>query len=309
MAWINVGGKVVNDPIKASDWNALYANFAAMAAGDPGAPEMTQAAMANNSIGQAQMRDFSIGQSEVKTALQSQTASLGAAKINIAFTGGAYMLGWGVARSGNSQIAGYSAGGYTWGIGIERSDAGATSYYFQGRYFTATKPYNLGNGDFGLMIYALIDNASGKVIAVDAAEDPPWHYNGPNRIDPRSVKTINGFKFVSQRKRVKKEAGNMDEYWDSIQNPVFEDVLIDHAMKNRDMNIIPHPFAGNDLAGKTVVLIDPTSALNDTLCCIHEDPSDDSVASLVMDGDIIIDRTALDYNAPNGVIVCAARKR
>ncbi len=38
MTWTNVGGKVPNDPVLATDWNNLYANFDAHADGDAEAP-------------------------------------------------------------------------------------------------------------------------------------------------------------------------------------------------------------------------------------------------------------------------------
>lgn len=35
--------------------------------------------------------------------------------------------------------------------------------------------------------------------------------------------------------------------------------IIDAEFKNSDMALIPHPFQGNDLTGKSIVLIDPNS--------------------------------------------------
>lgn len=315
MAFINVGGKVVNDPLKASDWNSMYDNFAGLANGDPGAPEITQAAMDNNSIGQAQIISASVGQGELRTALQQSTAFVGSgSQVDVALTGGLYSLNYTVADDDATQnsfniSSVYAGTTYGTSAGLFNEAVETRQYYLQCRYITATKPYNIGHGDIGLFAYALVDSITYEVLAVDVAEDAPWYYNGPNRIDPRKVKTIKGYKYATKQKKANKDKKNMDAYWDSIENPVFEDFLIDNKIKNQDMNIIPHPFMGRDLTGKSVVLLDPTSALNDALCCIHEDPSDDSVADMVMTGDIIIDRNPIDYTSPNGVIVCSGRKR
>jgi hypothetical protein len=82
-------------------------------------------------------------------------------------------------------------------------------------------------------------------------------------------------------------------------------VEITQEMKQRDMPLIPHPFQGNDLTGKTVVLLDPVSDLAWRLAEQHENGV--SALKLVRDGYLQIDNEPLNRAGPPGVMVVRAR--
>ena len=91
------------------------------------------------------------------------------------------------------------------------------------------------------------------------------------------------------------------------RNVILTSVLteIDQAWKNKDMPIIPHPFEGNNLSGKTIVLIDPTSALADDLAL--RSLTGDNVSEMLQENYIKIDNTKIEgITAPKGVLIVGA---
>ena len=82
-------------------------------------------------------------------------------------------------------------------------------------------------------------------------------------------------------------------------------VEIDQALKNADMDLIPHPFLGNDLTGKTVVLVDPMSKFIERAARIQE--SGDSVLDLFHRGKIKLDNVEMPRGRPSGVSVFKAK--
>jgi hypothetical protein len=55
-----------------------------------------------------------------------------------------------------------------------------------------------------------------------------------------------------------------------LRHPEFDAVEVTQERKHRDMPIIPHAFQGNDMTGRTVVLLDPVAALTHDPFAIHE---------------------------------------
>jgi hypothetical protein len=173
-----------------------------------------------------------------------------------------------------------------------RIDASGTSDigYAQQRYIQASPPYNLGNGDIPLFVFALVDGL-GVIKATYTAPEPPWAYNGPTDIRPDYYRNGNGF----QRKRpslAQLKAGVVPT----------EEIEITHAIKNADMDLIPHPFMFNDLTGLTVVMLDCICHLGEQMKMIHD--CGESVSSLLHGGQLIIDNTPLSATSPKGVKVC-----
>jgi len=84
-----------------------------------------------------------------------------------------------------------------------------------------------------------------------------------------------------------------------------EQIEITQAMKQRDMAMIPHPFLGNDLTGKTVVLLDPVCDTTWRLAEYHENGV--SPNELLHDDYLRIDNTALNRASPPGVMVVPYR--
>ena len=60
------------------------------------------------------------------------------------------------------------------------------TYYAQQRYIQASPPYDLGDGEVPLFVFARVDGG-GKIISTYVAQDPPWANNGPTNIAPDGV--------------------------------------------------------------------------------------------------------------------------
>ena len=180
---------------------------------------------------------------------------------------------------------------------------------FGSTYITASKPYNIGDGDIPLFVFAEIDNGTGEVNSVTIAEDPPWAYNGPTNTRPDYYLNGKGY----QRKRVlpvsrAQALGSpalMEQYLDSVRNPVFREMEVSQAVKNADMNIVPHSWAGNDLFGKTIVMLDPVSKMTEDLLALHL--SGEDVGSLIVGNKLIIDNTGINRKSPDAVMPVAYR--
>ena len=69
------------------------------------------------------------------------------------------------------------------------------------------------------------------------------------------------------------------------------------------MNDIPHPFQGNDLTGKTVVMLDPVSPLNHELNEMVKQSDEFNLNSLLHDGYLEIGNTDIGRVSPAGVLV------
>jgi hypothetical protein len=280
---------------------ALRDNPIAITEGSSGAPKIQTAAL-NASC---------VTQGKLNTSLQQSTGSA-TGNTDIAFTGGTYTLGWGIANTDTgSTIHAYNTAAYTAGIA---NNSTSVTWYFQARYINATAPYNLGDGDIALFMYAEI-TPGGDVVRVDCADAPPWYYNGPNRYDPRKVIERDGKKYMRQ-KRVIVEQGDFkratsagmraDEFLARLKTDDDVDTEITHAIKNRDMLLIPHPF-GAVAPGNTVVLINPVDPLTDRLALLHESPDEISPADLIMRGEIKIGNQAVSVNSPGSVMPVSAR--
>jgi len=173
-------------------------------------------------------------------------------------------------------------------------------------YLQASPPYNLGDGEIPLFLYADVD-AAGDVVAVYCAPEAPWHYNGPTSI--KADYYLNGVPY----KRVCIDIPTLATIitdCDREVEPVFQgsyvDVEITQEMKNADMVLIPHPFLSKP-AGRTAVLIDPVSDLTAKLAELHA--AGESVNELLHRGYLRLGNTPLDRKTPPGVIAVAASWR
>lgn len=119
----------------------------------------------------------------------------------------------------------------------------------QQRYINSSPPFDLGDGEVGGFIFALV-SPSGEIVSHYAADVPPWGYNGRTDIRCTHKCPITGKKFnmVSQNL-------TYEQIMDGVK-PKLKPREITHAIKNADMDLIPHPF-GVVPAGHHVVLLDP----------------------------------------------------
>lgn len=185
--------------------------------------------------------------------------------------------------------------------------------YAQQRYIQASPPYDLGDGDIKLFIFALVDNNTGKVLATYSAPEAPWHYNGPTDIraerytqDRRGYRTMN--EFIAEHGSIKNAVSKgmtLDQAAVAFRNARMVDTEITQSIKNADMGLIPHPFLGNNLTGKTVVLIDPVGRFCENLSVLHD--GGQSICELLNEGHIVIGNTDLPRRKPNSVMACSGR--
>lgn len=162
--------------------------------------------------------------------------------------------------------------------------------YAQQRYINASPPYNLGDGDVPLFVFVVM-NSAGDVESTYAADVPPWAYNGPTRVTADRI-AADGRKFQNRR-FIDPRTGNL----------IRDEIEITHEIKNADMALIPHPFFGNDLTGKTVVLLDPVETLD--LLDLHE--MGESVADMLYGRHLVVDSDRIARACPAGVQACAIK--
>ena len=173
------------------------------------------------------------------------------------------------------------------------------------RYISASPPYNIGDGDIANFTYLVYDK-NNQLVASYVADTPPWAYNGPTNIMPDLVKRneVNN-ELIKLKKQYKKivlppwRGGNEDEWNDWNANKEFEFVEIDHEMKNRDMDLIPHPYP-NLREGDYVVLVEPCCDITDKFKDLHEDG--ESIYNIIKDGYIEL-KEEVNCCKPNGVKV------
>ena len=167
--------------------------------------------------------------------------------------------------------------------------------FMQQRYVQASPPYDLGDGQVASFIFALMNDATWEIEATYHAPDPPWANNGPTNIQPDRIDKKTGKMYKTIATLGVDKLKFMDK--DFITEKEME---ITARFKNSDMNLIPHPFQGNDLTGKTVVLLDPMSAIVERLECIKNCGGD---AGEILYGNYLkIDNSELGRGRPPGVM-------
>jgi hypothetical protein len=245
----------------------------------------------------------SISQSKLKTA-SGEVSTTSASFVDFTLPGGAYgfyprfkVLGGSTisAQLANTLDAGPS---YVTGISFAVGSEGQTAFASQ-QYVQASPPYNLGDGEIPLFVFALVDK-NGEVKAMYSAPEAPWHNNGPTSIRP-DLYTPDGRRFKRLRKELSTEL--------LFQNPGLEThhlQEITQAVKQADMALIPHPFMGNDLTGLTVVLIDPVSDHTWRAAELFGEAHDEH-HDLYYKNKLIIDNAPLKRNGPPGVQVAGMK--
>lgn len=179
------------------------------------------------------------------------------------------------------------------------------------RYVQASPPYDLGDGDVPLFIFARVD-AAGNILNTYVAPEPPWANNGPTNIRP-DFEDKAGRKFKRKLVVPNIRAGldgtkaKRAALETALAEPKFEMVEITQTMKQADMPLIPHPWLGNDLTGQTIVLLDPVADMTHKLLMLHEQIADENeaIGDLLHDGYLKINNTGLPRACPPGVRACA----
>lgn len=308
----------VGAPLTNSLMTKVRDNPLAIQENDASAPTVAYATLAGTV---SSISAGSIGQSELNTA-NSEVSHASATATRITLPGGSYGFFPRVRMSNTSSytvemnLIGYNATAVTgWTSSITsvymRANASQTMYAAQ-RYMVASPPYDLGDGVVGRFIFAVIDNATKKIESVYQSTEAPWHFNGPT--DVRGKLMANGKKY-RERKNMPdlgftlKDAIavnnkiQIQEYTDTYNAATSIIEEITQEIKQADMSLIPHPFTGNDLTGKTVVMLDPISDLNHHLSELVSTHDDFDLNGLLHDNYFKIGNTGLNRFGPDGVLI------
>lgn len=201
--------------------------------------------------------------------------------------------GWILGATGAS----YASTIFAWGS-VQTSGVHSKTAQGQQRYITASPPFDMGDGDAAGFLFLLL-NPDSSIAAHYFADVPPWGYNGPTDIRADKINRKTGKKFRRIRKPTSVQAildGAKIEYQ-------FEEIT--QAIKNADMDLIPHPFVGvRD--GQTVVLVDPMNSKIDKLLALQNLGED--ITKMIHDGYIFADNRPLEKRkGPCGVMQCGLR--
>ncbi len=179
------------------------------------------------------------------------------------------------------------------------------------RYVSASRPYDLGDGEVLFFVF-LVMSTDGSIHMSYTATEAPWHYNGPTVIRPdyydgkkrgwRRMKQL--FAEHTTIKAALAAGLTPAEILRRLRDDPVVDVEITQAIKQADMPLIPHPFQGNNLTGKTIVLLDPVSPLMEHFSIMRE--NGESLTNVLRDW-MTIGNTALPRLGPPGVMVVGAR--
>ena len=266
---------------------------------------VTSAMIQTNAVGQDELAADAVGIAQLKDS-SGEVSVTGSSAQNLTLPGGSYGFYPQVKNDGGSfdtcQIGeGITSTSFVTNIHIARTGGGTS--YARHEYLTASAPYSLGNGDIPIFVFALIDS-SGNVIATYAADTPPWVYNGrpENTFNPKKYKRKAGkANFFYDRLVMPDKSIDFEIYLDALDNPqnYMEEIEITPENKNLDMDIIPHPFIGSDMMGKSVVLLEPVGSMAEKMRNLHD--MGESVADLLQGRYLLIDNEDAGAISPIGV--------
>lgn len=244
----------------------------------------------------------SVSQGDLNTSTGSVSGT--GSGTNLTLPGGSYGFypqiktgATGAGRTLNVEIVEDDTGtptSYAAQIYLQWSDASYSTAYAQQRYVTSSPPFDLGDGECGGFIFALLES-DGSVKNTYIADVPPWAYNGPTDIRAKYVDPNSRKKY---RRIVKKRT--LEEFMSGAPlEKEFQEIT--QQIKNADMDIIPHPF-GNIAPEQKVVMLDP---LDDRIFKLIElqNEGEDDLAEAIHSGKIGIDNDLLDgRKGPSSVL-------
>lgn len=301
----------VNEVLTATKMNQVEVNIRDHVHGSAGVVSIAAGGLADGAVDTSgRLAANVVTWGKISTASQTTSASV---DTDFSFTGGARTLGWGLGSSGTfkGEMDGYfTSGGSIFG---GRLISGGGTTYWAASYINSSPPWDMGDGDIPLFVFALVD-ALGNVINLDVSEAPPWAYNGPTDLTPyrevgsrkyRRVKAILA-EFGTPRAAVRSGLTRA-QVLDRLMTDSFVDQEITHALKNADMGLIPSPLLTVPV-GHTLILLDPVSALVRRLSVLHRiNDVSENVDKLLRAGQINIGNTPLARVAPPGVMVVSAK--
>lgn len=265
--------------------------------------------LADDQVTQAKVADSAIGQAQLKTTTASQNVSVSpssAGTINL--TGGGYSWpGWSADGSGDIVFGGGSPA-----VGrcqfYNNNVGSSVSAYVYSRYVQASPPYDLGDGEVLMFIYVVVGK-DGSLKGISVAPDPIWAHNGPTCIVPeyyrngkpyRKYKELAGMPFD----RALRDEKLFDRYMKGEIGTERVEREITHEIKNRDMDIIPHPYDLNDWKNEdvTAIILDPVSPIMERLAEIQREVGSEEVFNLIQKGYLKFDNERLSRKGPKALM-------
>lgn len=330
--WTTVSSTVleVGKPIRSIDITAIKENITAVMEKAAGAPVLandyivaaminglavTTGKLDNTAVTQGKIASAAVGQAQLKTTTASASNGVGTGDAaTLALTGGTYAM-YTVSADHNTGVGLYwGAGNQAPGtLGFSNASGGTLSYYVDERYFQASPPYNLGNGDIPLFVFAMV-NSNGSLRGVSVAPDPTWAYHGPTDIRAERFDKGKAYqRFVEveglELAEAMKRPGIRQRFMaGEVEGMRIVEREITQELKNRDMPLFPHPWCrGNNLTGVTVVMLDPFSDLTFRLALVLDQEGARAARELINSGEVVISNEPLTFTAPSGVMPVAAR--
>lgn len=295
-----LGGQAVGKIDPGSIGNAQLANgavtFNKIANGAVGTNQIGNFAvgsnqLSDNAVTQTKVNNAAIGQAELKTSIGSFSRSSSGF---LTLPGGAYGFmpalastlnnfnwSWGGLSPTNTYQLYYNALNGSTGSGSQR-------------YITASPPYDLGDGEVQGFMYMLIEKSSGDVVVSWSADTAPWIYNGVNKATADFFKE-DGTPMIRQKPKATLAQVRENRI------PQAKDVELTHAIKNKDMATIPHPFGDVNTATHKVILFDPMDHKVGRILAEQNAGNLDLVQDILKSRSFRINNNKLARCAPNGV--------
>ncbi|MGB4107779.1 MAG: hypothetical protein WBK55_08295 [Alphaproteobacteria bacterium] len=216
-----------------------------------------------------------------------------------------------IASGNNSGAQGWWESGLTgsyvssvvpWRLPTETPTVGG-----QQRYITSSPPFFLGDDEkkdprAHAFIYLLLDG-SNNILSTYTADVPPYAYNGPTDIRAQKICPITKKKF-----RKVMVPRSLEEIMDGAKIE-YEYQEITQALKNADMDVIPHPF-GQIAAGEKVVLLDPADRRLEGLIKYQNAGGTEDIMQALLSGKIYFDADPIKKRkGPAGVTQLGLRYR
>jgi len=325
---VTTGQRDAESPVDTTLIGQVIDNPVAITEGAPGSPKNQTASYATGSVDQAAMGVSAVGQLELKETQGVVSRSGTTSSALYTLPGGSYGLrtseryfvnsggnagmsfSYGNQGSGNTAyFAANSDTGIINQVSLYVENNAATMYVYS-RYIQASPPYDLGDGIVGRFIFAVIDNATSKVESVYQAAEAPWHYSGPTDIRGKLVKDGKKYRVRKDMSSIpaslvaaKNNPAALAAYATAFKNAPLIQEEITQEIKQADMGLIPHPFMGNDLTGKTVVMLDPVSDLNHELSELCDQHDEFDLNELLHDGALVISNIGLKRSGPKGILI------
>lgn len=325
MTWTNLTfgfGQVLTS----TQQNQLQGNFAAIANGDSGAPAIqadaleqtdgseavTAATIRAGAVDQTAIGSSAVGQGELKTSTSAQSVAVAANSTgSLALTGGSYsMINSMSSTNGTASTSGviFGNGDTAAGtLGFSNGSASSQTFYVDTRYFQASPPYDLGDGEIPYFLYLGVDS-NGDIIQFSGACDPIWAYHGPTDIRAKYYRKGRGYR---RDKAVVAEmlSGEIiprETLLQRLRNDPMVEIEITQSIKNADMDVIPHPWARQPNPDLTYVLADPVADIGVDICNLVE--MGESLNELLTNY-IIVDNTPLTRSKPTALTCHSIRWR